>query len=76
LLSAGAHYYTAAGPLPTIRETLSGLVAADCEVTITVDPAYLSGRYLTRYFRPRSALTPFAISCIMEGLARLLRFRL
>ncbi|GAC1339879.1 MAG: chromosomal replication initiator protein DnaA [Candidatus Dormibacteria bacterium] len=24
--------------LPTIRETLSGLVAADCEVTITLDP--------------------------------------
>jgi undecaprenyl-diphosphatase len=35
--------------------------------------AYLSVRYLTRYFRTRT-LTPFAIYCLVAGIALTLRF--
>lgn len=44
-------------------------------VIITAVTAYLSVRFLVAYFKTRS-LTPFAIYCLIAGLASLLRFGL
>jgi undecaprenyl-diphosphatase len=41
---------------------------------ITAVTAYLSVRYLVRYFRTRRSLTPFAIYCLLAGFASVLRF--
>jgi undecaprenyl-diphosphatase len=43
---------------------------------ITGVTAYLSVRYLVRYFRTRRSLTPFAIYCLLAGFASILRFGL
>jgi undecaprenyl-diphosphatase len=43
---------------------------------ITAVTAYLSVRYLVRYFRTRRSLTPFAIYCLLAGFASVLRFSL
>ena len=40
---------------------------------ITGVTAYLSVRFLVRYFKTRT-LTPFAIYCLIAGLASVLRF--
>ena len=36
--------------------------------------AYVSVRYLVRYFRTRRSLTPFAIYCLLAGFASIIRF--
>lgn len=41
---------------------------------ITGVTAYLSVRYLVRYFRTGRTLTPFAIYCLVAGLASVIRF--
>lgn len=41
---------------------------------ITAVTAYLSVRYLVRYFRRRRTLTPFAIYCLLAGAASIIRF--
>jgi undecaprenyl-diphosphatase len=41
---------------------------------ITGITAYLSVRYLVRYFRTGRTLTPFAIYCLLVGLASIIRF--
>ena len=43
---------------------------------ITAVTAYLSVRFLVHYFRTRRSLTPFAIYCLLAGLASILRFGL
>lgn len=40
---------------------------------ITGVTAYLSVRYLVRYFRTRT-LTPFAVYCLLAGFASIVRF--
>jgi len=42
-------------------------------VVVTAVTAYLSVRFLVRYFETRT-LTPFAICCLVFGAASILRF--
>lgn len=41
---------------------------------ITSITAYIAVRYLVRYFRTGRTLTPFAIYCLLAGLASIIRF--
>ena len=42
-------------------------------VIVTAVAAYLSVRFLVRYFQTRT-LTPFAVYCIIAGLLSIIRF--
>ena len=51
----------------------AGDAADDANGIITGITAYLSVRFLVRYFQTRT-VTPFGIYCLLAGLASILRF--
>jgi undecaprenyl-diphosphatase len=61
--------------LPTLAGPAGAHIHGQAAVgsVITAIAAYLSVRYLVRYFQTRT-LTPFAIYCLVAGLASIIRF--
>ena len=62
--------------LPSLNGHASAHIHGQLAVgfVITALTAYVSVRYLVRYFRTGRTLTPFAIYCLLAGLASVIRF--